>query len=888
MGKLTDWCAGQPAWAADAMQRAASCSQDVDLEVDALVCRIGLAHGLAIDGEHLCQPFTEESVVAVGNSPDDVVLHSVGPLQGLDRLAGDQVLKFARDGITIVFGDNGSGKSGYTRALRQLTCVREDAPLEGDVFATGSSPSKSITYTYRVGEADAVTATWREGEPKPAVLKGVTLLDTDNLRVYVNGKSDILYMPPEAACVGRLADLYQSASARYRGWIDDASRRCAGAFGGHYAQGTTAAAFVLRLQAGTPEANLPTEHALRDAATWSPDNEAELASLQAELVRGTAATAALCDRIATSCLTVATAVEATATPLSDNAAAGDGTLMEVRQRTRRVADALAAERIGSQPIGATGSDSWRELFAMARQFAAEAGVRPTGEPFAVGDPCPLCQQPLGKDAAARLAAFDAYVEGRATREAELAAGALAHRVSALQTLSFKAEGELRTLLGEAATQGAPAQALVDRTAAFSAGLAARRDERVRQFDNGRIWDLEPLPASPINELRAWAAQLTEHATAMRLGDDRTAVATARIAELTDRRQMSGQVEELVARRNELKSIHLWRRCEAALNTGPLSRLMTSLRKELTTPGLRTRIEEEIRNFALTHIPLQFFDETSKGTSFFEVALATTRKAKKARVLSEGEQRALSLACFLAESHVAGRKSGIILDDPVTSLDHGRVRRVARRLVDEATRGRQIVVFTHNLVFYHELTLACLDRATPVPALPCLIQQGGSGEFGIVTVGDAPWVARKVKEREHTLKAMIDDIPDDLAVSTDDYGRRCTGFYAALRETWERAVEEIVLNDVVRRFGPNVGTLRLGGVDVSDDDFVLVHRAMSRASENSGHDQAAGRQIDTPTKAQMRVDLSELTSFRTAKMKSNKETDDRRKSLATAPPKAAVG
>jgi hypothetical protein len=347
VGKLTDWCAGQPAWAVDAMQRAASCSQDVDAEVNALVCRIGLAHGLAIDGENLCQPFTEESVVAVGNSPDDVVLHSVGPLRGLDRLAGDQVLKFALDGITIVFGDNGSGKSGYTRALRQLTCVREDAPLEGDVFATGSAPSKSIAYTYRVGEADAVTATWREGQSKPAVLEGVTLLDTDNLRVYVNGKSNILYMPPEPACVGRLADLYQAASARYRGWIDDASRRCAGEFGGHYAQGTTAAALVSRLQAGTPEANLPNEQALRDAATWSPDNEAELASLQAELVRGAAATAALCDRIATSCLTVATAVEATATPLSDNAAAGDGTLVEVRQRTRRVADALAAERIGS-------------------------------------------------------------------------------------------------------------------------------------------------------------------------------------------------------------------------------------------------------------------------------------------------------------------------------------------------------------------------------------------------------------------------------------------------------------------------------------------------------------------------------------------------------------
>ena len=44
----------------------------------------------------------------------------------------------------------------------------------------------------------------------------------------------------------------------------------------------------------------------------------------------------------------------------------------------------------------------------------------------------------------------------------------------------------------------------------------------------------------------------------------------------------------------------------------------------------------------------------------------------AAILSEGEQRALSIACFFAESHVAGRKSAIIFDDPVTSLDHKRL------------------------------------------------------------------------------------------------------------------------------------------------------------------------------------------------------------------------
>jgi N-acyl-D-aspartate/D-glutamate deacylase len=54
-----------------------------------------------------------------------------------------------------------------------------------------------------------------------------------------------------------------------------------------------------------------------------------------------------------------------------------------------------------------------------------------------------------------------------------------------------------------------------------------------------------------------------------------------------------------------------------------------------------------------------------------VGLAAIKKAKKSRVLSEGEQRALSLACFLAESHVAERKSGIKRAD-IKVIDFERI------------------------------------------------------------------------------------------------------------------------------------------------------------------------------------------------------------------------
>ena len=887
MSKLTDWCTEQQPWAIDAMQRAASSSSMTTDDVNAIVNRIALAHGLNVEGIHPCQIFDDKKVLTLVSSPDDVILQSIGPVQGLDRLVSGQILKFAIDGVTVIFGENGSGKSGYTRALRQLCSARKAPELQSDVFTNGEEPAKSITYSYRQGANEPVTLTWTEGEPKPNPLAGITLLDADNLRVYIESKNEILYLPPEVACVGRLADLYQGASTQYQSWIDANTRQFGATFGLHYQLSTTAAQLSGRLQITTPEAILPTEQELRAAAVWTQELAAELRRLREQLVQGPAAVASRYDRIAAACNTMVADIGQSAPGLADVVADLDAVALQVREDKRRIAETLRAEQIGSQPITATGSDSWKNLFQWARQFAAEGGVRQAGDPFMAGDPCPLCQQDLSSDAAKRLAAFDAYIEGRASQEADAASKAIQTRIAELRGLKFKTELELTALLGETATHSPDAAVHVKQAIALIAALRARRDERVQQLDAGQVRVLTPLPASPIVWLRNFAEMLTTEAAKLLSGDDQTAQVTARIAELSAQEQFHGQIEEAVTRRHALFANHRYKQCVAALNTGPLSRLMTSLRKELTSPDLKARIEAEIAGFALTHVPFKFCDESERGISFFEVALATDKKAKKSRVLSEGEQRALSLACFLAETHVAGKCSGIILDDPVTSLDHGRVRRVARRLIDEAAKGRQIIIFTHNLVFYHELMLACVDRTNAVPALSCLIQQGGSGEFGIVSVGAEPWVARKVKDRERTLKAKIDDIPDDMAITSEDYRRRCTAYYAALRETWERAVEEIILNDVVRRFGSDVGTMRLAGVEVSDGDFMLVYRAMKRASEFSGHDQAAGRQIDIPTKDQMMADWCELVAFRATKSKANRATDERRKGLASAPPVAGV-
>jgi hypothetical protein len=108
------------------------------------------------------------------------------------------------------------------------------------------------------------------------------------------------------------------------------------------------------------------------------------------------------------------------------------------------------------------------------------------------------------------------------------------------------------------------------------------------------------------------------------------------------------------------------------------------------------------------------------------------------------------------------------------------------------------------------------------------------------------------------------------------------FYSKLRETWERLVEECLLNDVVGRFQPGVATQSLKGVNVTDEDYVKVFFAMKKASEFSGHDRPAGRQPVVRTKDEMKNDLGELWKYEKELRKRADDLGKQRRALETPP------
>jgi hypothetical protein len=226
--------------------------------------------------------------------------------------------------------------------------------------------------------------------------------------------------------------------------------------------------------------------------------------------------------------------------------------------------------------------------------------------------------------------------------------------------------------------------------------------------------------------------------------------------------------------------------------------------------------------------------------------------------------------------------GLIIDDPVSSLDHIRIRRVAVRLVREAAKGRQIIIFTHNLLFFNELIDAAAQPSPQVPVVKNYFRQSVAEGFGIISEVDEPWISQPVATRVVTLRERLKTFEVIADFMTEDWRRKAKDFYTDLRETWERLVEELLLGKVVERFNSDVRTQSLKGVIVENDDYKRVYWAMKRVSERSGHDMAVGKAIPTPTLTDMKADLDLIDQYRISVKKRMKETEKDREALEEPP------
>jgi wobble nucleotide-excising tRNase len=166
--------------------------------------------------------------------------------------------------------------------------------------------------------------------------------------------------------------------------------------------------------------------------------------------------------------------------------------------------------------------------------------------------------------------------------------------------------------------------------------------------------------------------------------------------------------------------------------------------------------------------------------------------KLSSILSEGEQKAIALADFLAELSLRPQRVTVVFDDPVTSLDYRRIGEVSERLSNLAQQC-QVIVFTHNIMF-----LAQLMDAMGKDLLYYDVRQTACP--GFVSVGTHPRI-----DSFKNLKTRINSaVQAARGISNAEEQRKAVEvIYDHIRSACEVFVEQELLQKLSERFLPNL-------------------------------------------------------------------------------------
>ncbi|WP_426613280.1 AAA family ATPase [Bradyrhizobium sp. McL0616] len=841
------WSATRPAWQQDALRRivvggaldAAGIAELVQL------CKKGCgAPDIALSPIPLSPAHFPAAAAVRGQ---DIVLTTIADVEGVNRLAAGQELLFAAQGITVVYGDNGVGKSGYSRILKRACRARFPGEILPNAFDPMAPEQACATIAYMAGGIPAAPIAWRDEGTPHSVLAAVSVFDRDSGQVHVQGKNEVAFRPfgldiPDdlAALTVAVKEALTSEQARLEGARDGAFTQPT------FSAETAVGKFLRALSANTDLAPL---EALE---TLTSEEEGKLQRLNADLLRDPLKASEEQRILAGSLTRLANDLAAVLARTADSPLS-HLLLLSDEARSKRAAAVLAAETaFAGAAMPGVGEATWRALWDAARRYSSEVAGKSFPHPGSDAV-CVLCHQPLSEAAGRRMSAFEAFVKADTERQAKEAEAALAECYQELLAKPVKISGfSVRQQL--VVRKPDLARSILRCLAA----ARLRRASALASAMTGGEVHMPELPPSPEAAIRQLASEALVYANEL-----------AEVASLEGRKRLEHERDELRDRaalaellpkaRTEvarLASLALLKKCLSETATNAITGLGNSIADEVITPRVRDRFQEEIQKLAASRVRVDIVRSGGKyGSPHYQIRLFANEKARVGEVLSEGEQTCVALAAFLTEMATSADRSTLVFDDPVSSLDHRWRHKVAERLIEEAG-VRQVIVFTHDLIFLNDLQSLALENGVPLSAFS--LRQSADGA-GIVST-DLPWIAAKVPERVDNLEKeacaakILFDTQDDAG-----YAEAVAKIYNRLRSTWERALEDVAFCGVVTRHRDYINSKDLMKVTALEEPDVKLFQAGYKkcCDQTNAHDPSRGRNAPSPPPDEVLADIGQL-------------------------------
>lgn len=749
---------------------------------------------------------------------------------GVCALAPNQSIDFSDD-ITLIYGANGSGKSSYFRILNEIVGGNIPISLHHNIYTLPNPVDVDLEYTEN-GSFKTLHWDGMNRAIEPFNLSSV--FDTEYSTTFLQKRSadEAIVMPYGLHLFTALTGAMDNLKGRLENEINAISRTLPSInveglsedvkriiTQQHY---TTSQKNAIEAKYTISEDDLQklaiSEQRLKQLVETNFEDKIKIALNEKQLYQD-----------------LHNHISDTASKI-EKAFSSSSELFTQLAATRKASEDAKAKIAILSEIGNTDSAEWRGFIAAGDSFIKSNKFQ--------SDICPYCRQKLTSDAQIVATAYSDYLADKS--QSELAA-LLKKKESYKNGIEkIQVAYKISDTFNKCIEQRTESQSLKDDIRNVFQALQQFRDTLLFQYNDEKC-EFKQTPAIIAN-LVAQLQKIEDcySTTINKLTDDKAKRDQEMIAlkeqmkSLIEHKSISSQKASLQDWFGKVHMMHDLETCKSQLSTRGVSTMAKTAGQQLVTDNLKVKFQEELNEMGLKKLSVNLEEASaSRGKSFMQIHLTNNASAKE--ILSEGEQKGVALALFIAERRMQLTNNPIILDDPVNSLDHRITGKFIERL---AKLDNQIIIFSHNILL--RTTLLSLNEVHECgknQITSCnkqskhlflyLAQSQGRDSKGVITEGKQ----EKAKNYLLNAKRKLNEMPfTDLGGTT-----------SALRHAIELMVDEVIFNNQVPvKFHGKKNNIYWDQLKNLKPDATLIDNLKSYYGRISGGDLHAGvEQTENP-------------------------------------------
>lgn len=136
-------------------------------------------------------------------------LNKISDVSGINAIRTGASLSFGSSNLAVIYGANGTGKTGFSRLLKQACGARAKDDLLGNVFSNETLPASAQIEILTDGKLQIIS--WALADGVSPSLRHVHVFDTKTAQMYM-GKNEATYEPSRMRFISSLISICDSVS----------------------------------------------------------------------------------------------------------------------------------------------------------------------------------------------------------------------------------------------------------------------------------------------------------------------------------------------------------------------------------------------------------------------------------------------------------------------------------------------------------------------------------------------------------------------------------------------------------------------------------------------------------------------------------------------------